>query len=130
MYVAGLDLMEKNILGFRNMTHEEKIKCCTSVRCEHSEMSVSDRQGGQGPFENRLGLQATKDLEDLLAEAVPHLSIHKVSSQVATLMTSSCSAHTHSLPLPFLGSAGLAFFGRAQGQVAGTYQGDTGTGSD
>lgn len=65
-----------------------------------STLKYTHRQGGQRPFENRLGLQATKDLEDILAETVPHLSIHKVSSQVATLMTSSCSAHTHSLPSP------------------------------
>ena len=93
-----------------------------------STLKYTHRQGGQGPFENRLGLQATKVLEDMLAETVPHLSIHKVSSQVATLMTSSCSAHTHSLPLPFLWLAGLGFW-RAQGQVAGAYQGDTDTGS-
>lgn len=75
-----------------------------------STLKYIHRQGGQGPFKNRLGLRATRDLEDILAKTVPHLSIHKVSSQVAALTTSSCLAHTHSLhpsPLPVVSWLGV-----------------------
>lgn len=94
-----------NVLGFRDMIHKEKIKSCTSVRHEHSEIytqtgrSEATREQTWTSGYKRLGRHT---------ETVPHLSIHQVSSQVVTLMTSSCSAHTHSLsPTPVVSWLGV-----------------------
>lgn len=66
------------------------------VRHELSEMYTQTERSRA--FPNRLGLVATEDLEDTLAETdSPTLYTHLLPEGL-TLMTSACTAHTHSLP--------------------------------